>query len=500
MFGLRNISTSVALGAAVWTSAALGAAPILEVVPAWGGLTRAGQPTELAIRVQSAAEGAAELHVISGNFHERDWLTLRAQTPQTVRVALPADESTTVHVQLQQGHERIETTHALQSLPSTRRMIAVASELGRSIEAQTRSSGAAPLFRYFSASALPELPQGYAVLDALVIDQRTLHALNRNQLDALLSFLGQCGHVAAIGLDTAAAALLQQAAGCRGQFFITVHDDRTLAAGLAQLDAPAAALNYATIAPLAEKALSDAAVSNTALVVLFAAYLATLIVFARATAVLAVAGLTTAVAVFAWSTRDATIATLSWSELDAGDHAGRTITALSIQGRGRGSVELGYGAALGVPLATAPDSRVTLERRADEPTYRLRAATALGSAANLWFETAHVINDAPASVTLANGNPAVTNTSAAPIENAVLLWQGRQFAVPRLAAGEHWALAPTATTAILNPTLALAARRAESHPAALLVPYVPEPVKRLTPPTTDTGWLLIRYARAESAT
>ena len=215
----------------------------LSAAPAWAGWSRPGRATEIDIRLRSSVAARVTVDVTAGRQLLRAQLDL--QPGRAARLQLPVPAAQTVRVQATMAGSpvlRRETTVALSESP----VLGVGVGVGLGLTGSGLT--ALPGFHTVALGAddLPRHASAYSSIDALVLDARTLAALDGPQLEALLEHAAACGRVVVIDPDARLQRVLEGAGRCGGRTLVTA---ASLAQGLAALQTSLATRLPAALAP-----------------------------------------------------------------------------------------------------------------------------------------------------------------------------------------------------------------------------------------------------------
>jgi hypothetical protein len=479
------------LALAAWAGAAVAAEPALRAEPAWDGWSRSGRSTELAVAIDAAQGGPAELEIIAGPQTLRTSLALRAGESRLLY--LPVASHPTVQLRLRHGDTLIEKELRI-------------AESEQPLLARVLSPGAAPdlaLAGFHSidlvASRLPTRADSYSSIDLLIVDAEQVRALAVPQLEALLAHFARCGRGVLVGLDAAQRAVFERAAGC-GARRIGFADD--LASGTAVLEVllEAEAGPPPATSELALLQGADLRAWRFVLLIVIgylAAALAVLTLRRHREAGAALALLAVPLAVAATQLHDDPPRMLVWAEADSGDRIARYAARLQGAGLQRGPLPV-------VPPESMSATRLCDPERPAQWQWDAEAgrATSVSSGRSLFeppslchaghFPLARTAQSRP----LGEGALELVNPGPAAWPDGVLLWQGRRHAVPPLAAGQRMRLRAAAGEAPRNALERAASTRAPFDGQALLWPLELRGASAV--PADASAWLLLRLPAPSS--
>jgi hypothetical protein len=189
-----------------------GAAPQVELTPAWAGWSRPGRMTEVAVRVRADAAARGAIEIAAGAQSARTPVSLAAGESLQLEVPVASAESLEVTIDID-GAPRESRTQVLSLSESPLLGVGLAS--GGS--ARMEGFHAVPLV----PADLPRVAAAYQSMDALVLDAATLRALDPRQLGALIGHAAACGRIALVAPDGGAWRVLEGAAGCGARMLVS---------------------------------------------------------------------------------------------------------------------------------------------------------------------------------------------------------------------------------------------------------------------------------------
>lgn len=199
------------LALALSATPAAGAAPQVELTPAWAGWSRPGRVTEVGVRVRADAAVRGSVEIAAGRESNRTPVDLAAG--ETLQLEVPVASAAVLEIVVELDgapRERREQVLSLSESP----LLGV----GLASEQATRLDG------FHVVTLVPaDLPRGaaaYASVDALVLDSATLRALDSRQLGALIGHAAACGRIALVTPDPGAWRVLESAAGCGARMLV----------------------------------------------------------------------------------------------------------------------------------------------------------------------------------------------------------------------------------------------------------------------------------------
>ena len=209
-----------------------GAAPQVELTPAWAGWSRPGRVTEVGVRVRADAATRGTIAIAA-----------EAQSVRTP-VSLAAGEVLGLEVPVASAAS-LEVTIDLDGAPRESRALALSLSESPLLGVGLETGESARIEGFHAVPVVPaDLPRGaaaYASVDALVLDAATLRALEPRQLGALIGHAAACGRIALVSPDAGAWRVLEGAAGCGARMLVS---GGSVAEALGRLkdslDAPAA--------------------------------------------------------------------------------------------------------------------------------------------------------------------------------------------------------------------------------------------------------------------
>jgi len=180
----------------------------LEATPAWNGWTRPGRVTEVDIRLSADIATRATLDVAAGRQVVRANLDL--EPGRVVRLQVPIESAETVAV----------SAVSPATAPHKRDVRIAQSEspvLGLGIAAVDAAQLEGFHTVALDADNLPRNALAYSSIDALILDEPTLGALDQRQLRALLVHAAECGRIVLLNADLPVRRVLDGSGGCGGR-------------------------------------------------------------------------------------------------------------------------------------------------------------------------------------------------------------------------------------------------------------------------------------------
>jgi len=321
---------------------AAGAAPQVELTPALGGWSRPDRTTEIGVRVRADTATRGTLGIAAGPQSVRTRFELAAG--ETLRLDIPVASGAT-----------LDATVELEGAPAERRPIALSLSESPLLGAALASGQSARLVGFHGvalvAGDLPRNASAYASLDALVLDEGTLRALDTRQLAALIGFAASCGRIALVSADPGAWRVLEAAAGCGRRMLVAGASlDEALGRLQDSLAEPAGgAVTAADLGALAKTGAAAWPRVVAALAVFFAAAALALIFVPSMPALLLVPLLATAVLaalLHAWEPRSRLVV---WAEAEPSARVAQYQAWQQVQGLARGRLTMATLAGLGQP-------------------------------------------------------------------------------------------------------------------------------------------------------
>ncbi len=290
-----------------------------------------------------------------------------------------------------------------------------------------------------AADELPGLPQPYAHIRALAIDDDALARLPDASLRALLAYVGNCGRLLLLGADDAAADLIAARAGCGGRLVVAAPEpaaaERSLEALLGASPDPLPDDDRLEV--LLPPATADLRLAAHFLLGFLGLFLVLTALRQTRTAAGAVSVLATLAAGLVW-TGGSHQRFVAWAEVADGEVIARyaSLGVASSRGRSIASPPLQE---LGRDPQRISGSPATLEWGGTVRSAALRWPATL-------FERLRVysLGSFPVEPNLragiSAGEPMVCNHGAGPTPAATLYWRDRTYAVPSLERGERVSL------------------------------------------------------------
>jgi len=467
------------------------------LLPAWEGAVRAGRGAEVGVRLRAARAGHYRVALRAGPGPARAVAEITLAPAQRRTLWIPyraAGARVRIDVAGPAG-TRARAGQRLAHVGAARPLVALAESAG-SVHAGVAIAlpDEAQILRA-PPSSLPRTAAAYDLADVLVLDAGGLRALAPAQAAALERHLARCGRVVLVAVPAPARARLRAAAGCGAT--LLAHSDGPAAIGARVADllarAPPPLPDARTLARLSPAA--DTARLPAALVVFLAGYgllfAALALARVRPELPLLAAAAASAIALAAWSGREPLTAAVLWSETHSGARAGRYVALVEVRGRGRGEAALAFppdalpaGEAGGALPRTLPGGGAG-HARVRLPAFLLSRSTLSLAGGYAGRPPLEIVDGAR--------GPLVRNPAARASEPAVLLWRGRSYRVPAVAAGGAWRPDSAAGTEAppRSASERLAARRSPDAPALLLA-HTPAPLSGVPGRGTARSFVLVR--------
>jgi len=346
------------LALALSAAPAAGAAPQVELTPAWAGWSRPGRVTEVGVRVRADAATSGTLEIVAGPQSVRTPVNLAAG--ETLRLEVPVVSTAILEIFLE-----------VEGAPRARREHALALSESPLLGAGLASGQAARLEGFHTVALVPaDLPRSaaaYASVDALVLDAATLRALDPPQLGALIGHAAACGRIALVSPDPGAWRVLEGAAGCGARMLV---NGESVAEALARLQGSLAvpAASAPSAADLAALLRPDATAWPRIVAVLatFFGIAALAITFTASPIVLllvpVLASVVLVALLHAWEPRPRLVV---WAEAEPSARVAQYQAWQSTSGTVRGLLEVPVLAGLGPPRSCDPQRRVRIALDAD---------------------------------------------------------------------------------------------------------------------------------------
>lgn len=330
-----------------------GAAPQVELTPAWAGWSRPGRVTEVGVRVRADAATRGALEIVAGSQSVRTPVNLAAG--ETLRLEVPV-ASTAI----------LESFLEVEGTPRERREHALALSESPLLGVGLASGQAARLAGFHAVGLVPaDLPRSaaaYASVDALVLDAATLRALDPPQLGALIGHAAACGRIALVSPEPGAWRVLEGAAGCGARMLVSGESvPEALARLQDSLAVPAASSPSA--ADLAALLRPDATAWPRIVAVLatFFGIAALAVTFTASPVVLLVVPVLASAALIAllhaWEPQPRLVV---WAEAEPSARVAQYQAWQSTSGTVRGRLEVAVLAGLGPPRSCEPQRRVRI--------------------------------------------------------------------------------------------------------------------------------------------
>jgi hypothetical protein len=352
--GLGIVLLALALSAAPDA----GAAPQVELTPAWAGWSRPGRVTEVGVRVRADAVTRGTLEIVAGPQSVRTPVNLAAG--ETLQIDVPVTSAATLDV-----------TIDFEGAPPESRAQALSLSESPLLGAGLASGETARLEGFHAVPLVPaDLPRGaaaYASVDALVLDAATLRALEPVQLGALIGYAAACGRIALVAPDPGAWRVLEGAAGCGARMLVSGESvTEALARLQGSLGVPAAAAPSTSDLAALLRPEATAWPRIVAVLVAFFGIAALAVTFTASPAVLllvpVLASAVLAALLHAWQPRPRLVV---WAEAEPSARVAQYQAWQSMSGTARGRLEVPVLAGLGTPRSCDPRRRVRIALDAD---------------------------------------------------------------------------------------------------------------------------------------
>jgi hypothetical protein len=177
----------------------------MTATPAWNGWSRPGRATEIDVLLNTDAATTATVDLVAGRhtLHAK----VELQPGRSLRLQLPVSSGAGVTVSV-----------AVPNGARERRDIDISQSESPLLGAALASGDAVQLEGFhtvvLTADDLPRNASAYSSVDALVLDEPTLRALDQRQLGALLAHVTACGRVVLLNTAARIGQLLEGAGGC----------------------------------------------------------------------------------------------------------------------------------------------------------------------------------------------------------------------------------------------------------------------------------------------
>jgi hypothetical protein len=180
----------------------------LEATAAWNGWTRPGRVTEVDVRVSSDIATRATLDVAAGR--------------QVVRANLDLEPGRVVRLQVPiESAEGVAVSAVSPAAPPQRRDVRIAQSESPVLGLGLVTGDPVQLDGFHTVALdgdnLPRNALAYSSIDALILDESTLGALDQRQLRALLVHAAECGRIVLLNADLPVRRVLDGSAGCGGR-------------------------------------------------------------------------------------------------------------------------------------------------------------------------------------------------------------------------------------------------------------------------------------------
>ena len=428
----------------------------LTAAPAWQGWSRPSRSTEIDIRLSTDTSVRATLEVLAGRQTVRSDLDL--QPGRVMRLHIPVGSTGTGAV-----------TVALTAVPGAglpagalaqRELVIAQSEsplLGVGLAADETVGLEGFHSVALAAQDLPRNASAFSSIDALILDQPTLGALDQRQLAALLAHAAACGRIVLLNPNLGVRQALDGAVGCGGHTLMiasSLNEARQMLRSslAASLPAPITAASLAELSRSAQITWNRLAV---ALAVYFAVALLVLVYFVSWPVTLLVPALAAVALLALLHTLQAPSQLRVWSEGESGVPVARYQAWQQFAGQVRERLRVP------IPLPLAADAQAcdpTQTMRFDFDAARGQLVSAefemrLFQQVRLCYSGGFPMARTLTTEVRADGLREVRNAGPAAWPAGLLLAQGKAHALPAVAAGAHTVIGAAAD---LPPDVAVA--------------------------------------------
>jgi hypothetical protein len=272
--------------------------------------------TEVDVRLSSDIATRATLDVAAGR--------------QVVRANLDLEPGRVVRLQVPiESAEGVAVSAVSPAAPPQRRDVRIAQSESPVLGLGLATGGAVQLEGFHTvaldADNLPRNALAYSSIDALILDEPTLGALDQRQLRALLVHAAECGRIVLLNADLPVRRVLDGSGGCGGRALMHA---TSLADAMEMLKASLAANRVLTIAlpGIGELASPDLVTWNRVLIVLaayFAAALLAALFFSSLPVLLLAPALATVAILALLNSAPPSSQLVVWSEATSGAEAAR---------------------------------------------------------------------------------------------------------------------------------------------------------------------------------
>jgi len=326
----------------------------LEATPAWNGWTRPGRATEVDIRLSADVATRATLDVAAGR--------------QVVRANIDLEPGRVVRLQVPiESAEEVAVSAASPDVPPQRRDVRIAQSESPVLGLGLATGDAVQLEGFHTvaldADNLPRNALAYSSIDALILDEPTLGALDQRQLRALLVHAAECGRIVLLNADLPVRRVLDGSGGCGGRALMHA---TSLADAMEMLKSSLAANRVLTIAlpGIGELASPDLVTWNRVLIVLaayFAAALLAALFFSSLPVLLLAPALATVAILALLNSSPPSSQLVVWSEATSGAEAARYQAWQRFPGLARGGMRVPVLQQLASARSCDPDQPMRFE-------------------------------------------------------------------------------------------------------------------------------------------
>lgn len=440
----------------------------LDVEPAWNGVFRPGEGTEVVVQyVADEAPGEKQLFELTLVDEVEPDIRYRhtnilPNSPLRVPVAVVQGGQLNLALR-SHGKPVIETTSRLREARPDVDLVAIAASLATLPDLNAEAVYVAP-------KSLPVFPASYRAIDLLVLDSAALAALTPPQTTALEHHVSACGRTLFYNVEPSVVAAFLALAGCRGKFVASTGSAPEMKAAVELL------LNQTVPALPTNRELQSLLVADNkplqAVTILLALYLVTLglaAVRGQASLLLLTPVFFTVITFLAFSGSTRVNGyTASWAETESGSAVVRYKTLLHIPGARNGQAQFNVSTVEEMFEPARAGTRVLVEPGSNGVTTHTVDISLLGG------EDLTLMGSLPSGpmleIALRDGAPVVKNPSETASSNATLAFNDQKYDVPALAPYREWHPAEAAVVAWeQTPIDRLFRERALRSGAALLV-------------------------------
>lgn len=464
---------------------------VIETMPVWNGMSRAGVASEIGIHLVAGYGGELTLTLKTPTTQINHFATLEADVAHLLRLPVPPTDSEHVIIEAQlNGASVLHHELVYQRLPSELPVIAAVGDI-----TPPWDNDAALSVIYPGTNALPYHDWSYAMIDLLVIDMASFQDLSPGQVDALQGYLAACGRFIGYRMSQPVIDVLAANAGCDGNFVSAAHATNQLqeqAGALLEESRPLLPSVPALRALLSQQDNQRPIIMLTAF---FAGYFLILLIAAHNrygnTWLPAIPVLATLLGLLAWSSGEVNTRLVNWAETYTGSNTARYSALLEASGNGQGEASLTLPGHLGLPGSVQHRPITLTQQSSDEGNLLMGFQTRLFSRHEFALHGSFTLEQ-PLAISFMDKVPVINNRNNVPAPPALLAWHGKKYSVPALSPGEHWRPPSQAEAWGSSSAEQIFREQTLRETAALLIPYSFTDAGIIKQGTNAHGYLMVR--------